>query len=159
MAAPRKPANAPSDLLPDRPPGARHWFANVLCRVVTDYQPSIPTALAVEQWLMRVVPNVDDYSELWFRRVLLLEHSRQMEQALDELRRLLERYPATSSALFRMGVVKLQQQDYQSAIVHFSRALEVNPGLFGAMDRLRSTYEVLGKQDEALNCTRMLRRM
>ncbi|MBC7965428.1 MAG: tetratricopeptide repeat protein [Fuerstia sp.] len=149
---------APEKLLPESPPGARHWFADVLCDLLTRYEPGLRTAIEVDRWLVRVVPNFEDYSELWFQKVLLLEQALQMEQALEELRKLLKRYPAMSSALYRMGVVKYRQEDYASARRHFEQALEVNPGLFGAMEMLRDVHLTLDQQKEALNCRRMLRR-
>jgi tetratricopeptide (TPR) repeat protein len=144
-------------ILPDPPPGAPHWFAAAVCDLVTEYKPSIRTALAIDHWLLRVVPNLNNYAELWFDRVILLEHAHQYEKALEELRKLLERYPATSSALYRMGVVKFRQQDYQAARGYLESALQVNPGLYGAMNLLREVYQTLGQREDELRCTRMLR--
>lgn len=148
----------PEKLLPKNPPGHPHWFARVVTDVLTSYEPSIRVALAVNDWLDQVVTDVRNYPELWFLRVLLLERGQLMERALAELRSLLERYPATSSALYRMGLVKYGQQDYRSAQRYFEESLEVNPGLFGAMEMLRKVHQWLGNDKESLECTRMLRR-
>ena len=145
-------------ILPGQPPGSAHWFAEAVCDVLTDFEPSIRTALAVDHWLVRIVPNLPDYPELWFRRVLLLEHARQVENALNELRRLLDRYPTMSSALYRMGVVKYRQQDYPAARGYFQKALKVNPGLLGAMEMLRDVHDTLGESKESVCHTRKLRR-
>lgn len=151
----------PSDataILPDTPPGAPQWFADLVCDLVTDDNPSIATALAVDSWLLRIVPNVAEFPELWFKRVLLLEKAQRMEKALEELRLLLERYPASSSALYRMGVVKNRQQDYPAAREYFQKALEVNPGLFGALQMLREVHQTLDDAAQAIAMTRQLRR-
>ncbi|MCA9209847.1 MAG: tetratricopeptide repeat protein, partial [Planctomycetales bacterium] len=152
-----KTAN-PDAILPALPPGAAHWYARVLCDALTDHAPSLKIALDVNEWLDRVVPAIRSYPELWFQRVLLLEHGKQMERALDELRRLLELYPAYSSALYRMGIVKYRQEDFSSACRYLDQALEVNPGLMGAMDALVTIHETMGNRKEALRYVRMLRR-
>ena len=149
---------APEPLLPQSPPGAAHWFAGVVTDVLTDYEPSIRIALAVNKWLDDVVPDVRRYPDLWFSRVLLLEKSKQIERVLTELQQLLERYPAYSSALYRMGVVKYRQQDYQTSREFFEQALQVNPGLPGAMQMLRNVQSVLGDRDGSLKALHMLRR-
>jgi len=146
------------ELLPRSTPGAAHWFANTVADVLTSHEPSIGVALAVNAWIERVVPDFRSYVGLWFNRVLLLEKAHRMERAFDELKELLDRYPAYSSALYRMGVVKYQQSDYRSAAEFLEKALHVNPGLPGAMQLLRSVQEVLGNEDEALRCLGMLRK-
>lgn len=145
-------------ILPVSPPGAAHWYARVLCDELTDHAPSLKVALEVNEWLDRVVPTIRSYPELWFQRVLLLEHGKQMERALDELRQLLKQYPAYSSALYRMGIVKYRQEDFSSACRYLDQSLEVNPGLLGAMDALVTIHETMGNRQEALRHVRMLRR-
>jgi tetratricopeptide (TPR) repeat protein len=144
-------------LLPDEAPGAAHWFVLAVCEPLTANDPSIRVALSVNDWIEKVVDEPRNYPEIWFERVLLLEHGRQLERALDELRQLLERYPAYSSALYRMGVVKYRQEDYHGAREFFQRALQVNPGLLGAVEMLRRGHDLLGNQKESLECTRRLR--
>ncbi len=155
---PDQEAIAAKELLPENPPGAVAWFADLLCDVLTDYDPAIQTAVAVDGWLLKVLPNLEDYPELWFKHVLLLEHARQFERAVEELLRLVERYPGMASALYRLGVVRYRQQDYTSARKYFEQALEVNPGLVGAMELLRDLHESLGEPEAALIYSRMLRR-
>ncbi len=145
-------------LLPESPPGAAHWFAGALCELLTEYDPGIDLSHAVNLWLERVVPDVNNYPDLWFERVLLFEQEKQMERALEELRQLLDRYPAMSSALYRMGVVKYGQEDFPSARQYFEKALEVNPGLYGAMRGLRNVHEVEGAHEKIHECSLMLRR-
>ena len=89
---------------------------------------------------------------------MILEKAKQIEKALVELNQLIEQYPANSSALYRMGVVKYGQEDYPAAQQFFERALEVNPGLYGAMEVLKLVHQVLGNSSAELDCLRKLRR-
>ena len=148
--------NSPAELLPNNPPGAAHWFVQTVCDVSSeDY--ALETAIEIEKWLTRIVPNYEDYPELWFRRILLLERTRRMERALDELNKLLERYPAMSPGLYRMGVVKYQQQDYSGSLEFFEKALEVNPGLMGAIEYGREIHSILDQPKQALEYTQRMR--
>ncbi len=150
--------NDPHALLPEHPPGAAHWYAQLVCDTLTEFEPNFRTALAVVEWTDRMVGDVTRYPELWFLRVLLLEHGNQVERALDELRQLLEKYPATASALYRMGVVKHRQEDLHSARAYLEQALEVNPGLLGAMSLLQTIHQALQNPQEEIGAVRMLRR-
>jgi len=150
--------NDPQQVLPAKVPGSPAWFARAVCDSLTSGTPTITVALAANEWLDQVLEDVTNHPEIWFERVLLLEHAKLVEQALEELNRMLEKYPAHASALYRLGMVNMGQRDYINARKHFERSLEVNPGLFGAMDRLREVHNVLGNTNESLDCTRMLRR-
>jgi len=145
-------------ILPDHAPGAAHWFVGAVCNQITSFEPPINVATSVADWLERLVPNFKQYPELWFERVLLLEHASQMEKALADLESLIQEYPANSSALYRMGIVKYRQEDFQTAQGFFERALEVNPGLFGAMDMLNALHQTLGDPHAALERTLQLRK-
>jgi tetratricopeptide (TPR) repeat protein len=147
-----------NDLLPLPTPGAAHWFTNVVADYLTDHDPAIRVALAVNHWIDRAVPDYRSYVGLWFNRVLLLEKARRMEQAFDELKALVDRYPAYSAALYRMGVVEYRQDDYRSAQKFFEQALDINPGQLGSMHMLRNVFEVLDDDQGVLRCLRMLRR-
>ncbi len=150
---------APEQILPRNPPGAAHWFADLCLDVLTDYPISRPVASAADQWLRTVVPNYRDYPDVWFKRVLLLEQAGEKEEALEELQNLVGKFPAYASGLYRIGVVKYQQQDLVSARRYFERAIAVHPGLFGAVSMLREVLESLGDGSGALKCTHRLRRL
>ncbi|PHS06238.1 MAG: hypothetical protein COA78_14450 [Blastopirellula sp.] len=150
--------NSPESILPSSPPGSKHWYADALCDILTDFDLDISTALAVDNWLVKLVTNIPEYSELWFKRILILENAHKSEEALDQLEKLLDRYPATSSALYRMGVVKFRQQDYQSCQEYFEKALKVNSGLLGALEMLKDTHFILGEKQKALSCIQLLRK-
>lgn len=154
-----EPPEAEFEALLARPiAGAAHWYVTVTTDQVTNHNPSIRLALAINAWLERHVPDFRHYVGLWFNRVLLLEKARRMEQALAELQSLLEKYPAYSSALYRMGVVKYEQQEYRTAVEYFEKALQVNPGLVGAMQVEQTIFDLLGEKDRSLECVRMQRR-
>ena len=145
-------------LLPATPSGPAHWFASVLCDILSRFEPRAGVAREVGEWLCRVVPNIRDYPELWFQYVVLLEQATEIERALGELRQLLEAHPASSSALYRMGVVKYGQQDFHASQRYLEQALRIHPGLSGALEALRNVHQVLNADTSILDCTRRLRR-
>lgn len=143
-----------SEILPEELPGTPHWFLTTLTSILTGQKVTLPpaTAVLVLQWCDRLLPTYQGFVGLWFNRVLLHEASGHMEEALRELESLLQRYPAHSSALYRMGVVKYRQQDLASAADFFRRALEVNPGLPGALQQLRDVSDALADLSTLGDC-------
>lgn len=147
----------PQEVLPDQPAGAAHWFVDLCLDVLTDGTMSVQVAEAVDEWSRRLVPNYDSYPELWFKRVLVLEQAGRMEEALVELHKLVEKFPAFASGMYRMGVVKFQQRDFTSARKYFQQALDVNPGLVGAIHMLREVCQILGDLPGVLHAVRRQR--
>lgn len=131
-------------LTPDQPPGLAAWTVDVVLAIATQHTLTADVAHALRNWAERVLPNHRDYVGVWFYRVLLLETEQHNQRALQELEQLLKRYPRYASGLYRMGVVRHQQEDFAGAIESFTRALDINPGLPGAMVMLRDIYEQLG---------------
>jgi len=131
-------------LLPCPTPGAAHWFANHVTELVEQNSPTIRIALDVVEWIEQVVPDFRKFPGLWFNRLLLIEKTQRIEQATEELQQFLKQYPVYSSALYRMGVVKHEQNNYQESIEYFEKSLHINPGLYGAMYMLRIVHETLG---------------
>ncbi|MEP3481697.1 MAG: tetratricopeptide repeat protein [Fuerstiella sp.] len=148
----------PADVLPKNPPGAAHWFVNAVYDSVSVVEPSIALAKDLEAWIRELVPQIAEFPDVWFNQVLLLESAKQTQAALEELENLVERYPAKSSALYRLGVVADGQGDYAAARRYFEQALEVNPGLYGAMHGLREVCYKVNERKLAHDCTLRLRR-
>lgn len=146
------------EILPESLPGAPHWFLTTLSSAVTGQSVVLqpPVAAAILGWMDRVYPGYRGHVGLWFNRVLLHEAAGRMEEALRDLQALLERYPAHSSALYRMGVVKYRQQDLPAAATFFRRALEVNPGLPGALRLLRDVANTLDDEPTYHECLERL---
>jgi tetratricopeptide (TPR) repeat protein len=153
-----KPAVTPSVCLPLNFPGAPHWFCETVSDIVTQYNSVLEIAKAVCDWMQRVVPDYEAYPSLWFQRVLLLENAREKELALQELKRMIERYPANSSALYRMGVVKYHQQDYKSSLHYADASLVVNPGLLGSLQLKRRLLEIIDDPDKYAETLVLLRK-
>lgn len=145
-------------LFPVPTPGPSHWFANAVTGVLSQCDLTLATARAAYRWTEEAVDQYQNYPELWFNRVLLMEQARQNQAALAELQEFLDKYPAYSTALYRMGVVKHQQGDLRSAESYFKQALSVNGGLYGAMFELRAVYDTQGMIGKQLEMTRRLRK-
>lgn len=148
---------SPTSLLPAKPSGPAPWFAGFLCDILTSRPISIPVASAVAEWLKELV-DLPSYVDLWFEYALLLEKSKRIEDALVELQRMVERYPAHGSALYRLGVVKYQQGDLKKAKGYFERAHAADPGLYGALTYLTDLHDDLGDQAGALHYAQLLRK-
>lgn len=151
------PAVKPEECLPSEFSGAAHWFAEAVADTVTDFNNVLEIAHAVLNWIDRIVPEYEVYPSLWLQRVLLLENAREKERALVELKKILKRYPANSSALYRMAIVKYQQQDYRSSLKYTEESLRVNPGLQGSLQLRRRVLEILDMQAELAESVRLLR--
>ena len=137
-------------ILPAPTPGPTYWYVNGVLESVSRMNLSYDTAKVIVNWQEKVAPDYRKYSNLWFNRIVTLEHTGAKEKALVELQELLEAFPAFSSALYRMGVLKNDQGDLSTSAKYFERALEVNPGLYGAMSMLCEIYNEHGNQTEAL---------
>ncbi len=145
-------------LLPNPTPGPAYWYVGSLLEAISNFELSSDLAKVLIKWQQKVAPDYRKHVSLWFQRILLIEQAGLMERALSELAALLKAYPAYSSALYRMGVVKHQQGDLSGAINCFERALEVNPGLYGAMDGLRLMYESLEDHQQVAGCVARIRK-
>lgn len=139
-----------TNLLPIPTPGPTYWYVNGVLETLSRFELATETAHAVLEWIDQAAPEFQKYANLWFNRILIIEQTGQMEDALVELRALLDMYPAFSSALYRMGVVKHQQGDYRGAASFFQRALQVNPGLYGAIDNLCTIHSIMENQEGTL---------
>ncbi len=144
-------------LLPTSTPGAAHWFASHVTELVDQNNPTLKVAQSVVDWIEQVVPEFRNYTEIWFNRIVLMEKAQQIERALTELEELIKQYPAHSSALYRMGVVRHEQGKFQESIDHFERALKINPGLYGAMYMVRAVHDTLANADAWRQATTQLR--
>ena len=145
------------ELLPKNLPGCPQWYAEHLTGILTEENSDARTSKLVSGWLEEAIPELRKFPNLWFNRILLLEQALDKERAIEELQQLVEAHPAMESALYRLGMVKYQQQDYLTAKKHFESALEVNPGLFGAMRMLRDVCGVLDDREGGERCLKMLR--
>ncbi|MEM7390872.1 MAG: tetratricopeptide repeat protein, partial [Verrucomicrobiota bacterium] len=149
---------AVKQILPETMPTTPIWFVGSVIDILVYYNLLPDVADEVTAWVETSIPDYRNFVETWFNRVLLLEKSGQLERALVELNALLKRYPAHSSALYRMGLIKYRQRDYADAESHLKRSLDVNPGLPGSMEVLKVLYEESGKTAEELDCIRAIRR-
>ena len=132
------------EILPATPKGPIYWYVHLVLDYMSHYSITTDNAQAVLDWQQAVAPEHERYANLWFNRILMIEHTKDKERALVELDGLLEANTGFSSGLYRKGVLKQQQGDLTSAAEYFERALEVNPGLYGAMDQLCNVYYQTG---------------
>jgi|GEM_PF-6277711 len=152
---PLSPAEA-AKILPSPTPGPTYWYVNGVLENASRMNLSYDTATAFLTWQEKVAPDYRKYANLWFNRIVTMEHTGAKEKALVELQELLEAFPAYSSALYRMGVLKNDQGDLYASAKYFERALEVNPGLYGAMSMLCEIHNEHGNQEKALENYRRL---
>lgn len=133
------------------------WYAEFLTERMTEFTLSISTAELLAEWVPKSFREFRKTPNLWFNRILLLENAKQPEEAVRELEELIERYPGYSSALYRLGCVKYGQQDFTAAESYFRKALDVNPGLPGAMTELQALLSELEDSPATLEVIRRLR--
>ncbi len=94
--------------------GSSLSFCSAVIESVTQQDLNTACAKAVVEWLDQVAPKYRNYANLWFNRIVLIEMTGEREPALHELEELLIAWPAFSSALYRMGMVKYTQGDLAS---------------------------------------------
>src|SRR5262249_36114434 len=63
--------------------------------------------------------------------------------------RLTERFKDVERAHFRLGLIYLQQRRFDEARMHFTRALEINPGMTPAYNHLGTIAARQGRYPEA----------
>ena len=144
-------------LLPDKPPGCIHWYAEHLAGMLTEENCDARTSRIASEWLAKTVPDYRKFPNLWFQHILLLEQGLAKEKAIEELEELVRQHPAMGSAHYRLGVVKYQQQDFPAAKKSFEAALDIEPGLYGAMGMLREVCNVLDDLQGSQECLDRLR--
>ncbi len=153
-----KPKVKPDECLPLDFTGAPHWFAEIVTESVTELNSVNEIARAVYDWVGKVVPGYEAFPSVWFQCVLLLENMGEKELALSELEKMLKRYPANASALYRMAVVKYQQEDYRTSLEYVNQTLAINPGLQGGLQLKLRVLDVLDMQAERTATLQLMRK-
>jgi tetratricopeptide (TPR) repeat protein len=77
------------------------------------------------------------FAEGWNKRATILFLLGQLEASLHDCREVLKRNALHYGALSGMGQIYLQLGELDQALVHFQRALKVNPHLPGAAEAVR----------------------
>ncbi|MEJ1377022.1 MAG: tetratricopeptide repeat protein [Candidatus Sedimenticola sp. (ex Thyasira tokunagai)] len=145
-------------LLPQTCPGYSVWFVTSVVETLTRRWIAPPLARIVRSWLEQQVPNFSAFADLEFERALLIESEGDIESALDALEAMLGHHPAHSGAHFRLGRLKEGQESYDSAVRHFQRSLEINPGLLGSMEGLVRVQQTLGREEDEYRALLLLRK-
>jgi tetratricopeptide (TPR) repeat protein len=70
-------------------------------------------------------------------------------EKLRKLRQMLEREPRDAFLLYGIGMELKKLKDFTSAIEHFSRVIEVDPGYCYAYFQRGQTHELLGQSEPA----------
>lgn len=68
---------------------------------------------------------------------------------IDNMAKVIERRPWHDNALSLMGFAYRKLGDYDQALAHYDRALELNPRNRGALEYLGEAYLELGRPEEA----------
>lgn len=146
-----------ASLLPSSPPGPCYRYVESVLEIASGYSLCQTVATNLIRWVDQVAGDYRNHVGLWFSRIVVLEMTGAIEAALAELESLLETFPAHSSSLYRMGVLKRQQGQLSVAVDFFERALEVNPGLYGAMEQLYGLHRNNENAEQAFKYLRQLR--
>src|SRR5262249_46560613 len=83
----------------------------------------------------------------------------QMEEAARLYQLVLARHPDQPDALHLLGVIALQQGDFQEAIERIGRAIGLNPGVAPYYCNLAEAYRMSGQLDRAVACCKMALRL
>lgn len=85
----------------------------------------------------------------WLHQAMRLLGEERMEEAIDMLDRLIDRYPGFAEAYHQRGMAHNLRDDHARAMEDFRRTLQLNPIHFAAMANLGHSYVQLGGYDAA----------
>jgi len=80
--------------------------------------------------------TADDRCELIYLKAVTLRYLNKLSLALDAQNELLERQPENGRAYQEKGYCQLAQNDIESALVSFHKAVEFNPALIGSWQKI-----------------------
>ncbi len=83
--------------------------------------------------------------------------ARQYDQAIEQLRRILEAQPMDAFAHSVLGEAYVQKGMYEEAVVEFQQAITLTPGSPWPLTELGNAYAVAGKRGEALKILAQLK--
>lgn len=131
-------------------PGLPEIYAQALFDSLDGARIDGEAAALLLDWLVRTCPNYERRAGLAFERAWLLELQEKLTEAEGELDKLTVAHPAYAPAWFRKGMIADSRRDFEQARKYLNRALEVAPGLNGAMAELDRLLDFL-QADEALS--------
>ena len=80
---------------------------------------------------------------------LYLQQLNNPQKALESINLALDQFPQESRLYNYQGVAHAQLNNYKSAIVSFSRAININPNYLGAYKNRSQAYEIIGDDNSA----------
>jgi len=102
--------------------------------------------------ILKAMDNLDQASrkDSYYIKSRLAEYRGDMAEFTSELRRLLDRYPLEKEAYYQLGKYFAFQCAYDSAIVYFQNALELDPIYRPAVNYLAYAYDGVGQYENAI---------
>jgi TolB-like protein/DNA-binding winged helix-turn-helix (wHTH) protein/Tfp pilus assembly protein PilF len=82
----------------------------------------------------------------------------RQQEALAAAHHAVELDPLSPWYVSEEGRVLFRAREYETAVVRYQRALELDPGYIPALTRMTDVYIAMGKYDDALACIQKLRR-
>lgn len=106
---------------------------------------SEPTLVSAEP--VKLAPSPEAQQQ--FATAMATLHAGQTEQAKQQLQQLTVAYPDLAAPVLNLGLIELNVQHYDQAIVYFQQALQRDSELAAAHNFLGVCYRNLGKFQEA----------
>ena len=95
--------------------------------------------------------------DVWLREAWSHHQSGNLPAAELLYRKILQRQPNHKEAVFLLGTLCLQRQDFDTAVAHLNRAVTLDPDNAQAHDNLGVALRKQNRLEEALaSCTRAL---
>ena len=92
-----------------------------------------------------------DYGAAYYQLALTLEQAGQLDSAITELEKALERFPANLTLKFDLGRMYFNANRTEDALKQFMQIVAVSPGHANAHFSLALSYERLGRTAKALD--------
>ena len=131
----RQCADAAKSLLPDQNlPGIPERYTCSMLQSVGN----VPRLVAGElvAWIDRVCTQKEQFASLVFERAFLLEKMGLFNEAEEQLKELINRHSAYGPAFYRLGQIAASRGDFENALSHYNRCLEITPGNHGSLREL-----------------------
>ena len=140
------------ELLPDPPAGPADTSILVTLNLIPTQATDPSAARLLLEWFDRHVPDPKAAPDLWFQRAVLLESTGALQEALMQYENLRATHSGYVGAHYRVGEVRYQQSEYPEAIAAYQAALDIAPGLDGALEQLVTLHEIVGDRTAAREC-------
>ena len=146
-APPTKRSVTLAEILPDQIPGIPELFVTEVFDSIDVTQAPLTSQRVLHEWAGRQTPNKLNYPTLRFELAYLVECMGQLNDSEAALREIVQRHPAYSGALYRLGQICERRGDLLAAEKFYDQCIEACPGHWGSLNQLCEVSSKTGHKE------------